>query len=53
MVLLTHVLPKAKVKYTLGEGENINNLLFLDDLKVYGKSESEIKGLVSAIGIFS
>ena len=50
---LTHVLRKAKARYTLGEREKINYLLFMDDLKLYGKSENEIKGLVSTVEVFS
>ena len=29
------------------------HLLFMDDLKLYGKSENEIKGLVSTVELFS
>ena len=53
MILLTHVLRKAKARYTLGGREKINHLLFMDDLKLYGKSENEIKGLVSTVEVFS
>ena len=53
MIPLTHVLSKAKARYTLGGGEKVNYLLFMDDLKLYGKSENEIKGLVSTVEIFS
>ena len=53
MILLTHVLGKAKARYTLGRGEKINHLLFMDNLKLYGKSENEIKGLVSTVQVFS
>ena len=53
MIPLTHVLRKAKARYTLGRGEKINYLLFMDDLKLYGKSENEIKGLVSTVEVFS
>ena len=53
MIPLTHVLCKAKARYTLGGGEKINNVLFMDDLKLYGKSENEIKELVSAVEVFS
>ena len=53
MIPLTHVLRKAKARYTLGGGEKINHLLFMDDLKLYGKSENEIKGLVSTVEVFS
>ena len=53
MIPLTHVLCKAKARYILGGGEKINHLLFMDDLKLYGKSENEIKGLVSTVEVFS
>ena len=52
MIPLTHVLRKAKARYTLG-GEKINHLLFMDDLKLYGKSENKIKRLVSTAEVFS
>ena len=52
MILLTHVLRKAKARYILGGGGKINHLLFMDCLKLYGKSENEIKGLVSTVEIF-
>ena len=53
MILLTHVLCKAKTRYTLGGEEKFNHLLFMDDVKLYGKSENEIKGLVSTAEVFS
>ena len=53
MIPLTHALRKAKAGYTLGGGEKINHLLFMDDVKPYGKSENEIKVLVSTSQIFS
>ena len=53
MILLTHVLYKAKVRYTLGGGEKINHLLLMDDLKLYGKKGNEIKGLLSTVEVFS
>ena len=52
MILLTHVLCKAKARCTLG-GEKINHLLFMDDLKLYAKNENEIKGLVSTVEVFN
>ena len=51
MIPLTHVLHRAIARYTLG-GEEVN-LLFMDDLKLYGKSENEIKRLVSTADVFS
>ena len=53
MIRLTHVLHKAKERYTLEGGEKMNHLLFMDDLKLYGKSGNEIKGLVSTVEVFS
>ena len=53
MIPLTNVLRKAKARYTLGGGEKINHILFMDDLKLYGKNENEIKGLVSTVEVFS
>ena len=41
MILLTHVLCKARARYTLGGGDKINHLLFMDDLKLYQKKENQ------------
>ena len=35
------------------ENERKLNLLFMEDLKLYGKNENEIKGLVSTVEVFS
>ena len=53
MIPLTHVIQKAKARYTLGGGHKINHRLFMDDLKLYGKSENEIKGLLPTVEVFS
>ena len=37
----------------MGGGEKINHLLFMDHLKLYRKTESEIKGLLSTLEVFS
>ena len=42
IIPLTHVLRKAKERYTLGGGEKINHLLFMGDLKLHGKSENDL-----------
>ena len=41
------------MEYTLKSGEKLNHLLFMDDLKIYGKSEREINALVSTVELFS
>ena len=52
MILVTHVLHKAKATCILGGGEKINYLLIMSHLKLYGKSENEIKRLVSTVELF-
>ena len=34
-------------------GEKLNHLLFMDDLKIFAKSEREVNGLVSTVQILS
>ena len=53
MIPVNHALCKAKVRFTLGSGEEINHPLLMDYLKLYGKSENEVKGLVSTVEVFS
>ena len=50
---LTEILRKVPMGYTLKCGEKLNHLLFMDDLKIYGKSEREINSLVSTVELFS
>ena len=52
MIPLTHFLRKSKTRYTFGGGEKINHLLFMDDSELSGKSENEIKRLVSTVEAF-
>ena len=48
------ILRKTKGKYQLGkEGESINHLLFMDDLKLYGNDERQIDSLINTVGVFS
>ena len=53
MIPLIHVLRKTNARYTLGGGEKFSHLLFMEDLKLYGKSENEMKGLVPTVEVFS
>ena len=52
MVPLTKILQDAKVGNTLGDLK-INHLLFMNDLKVYGKDKAEIESLVSTVQLIS
>ena len=53
MILLTHVLCRTKVRSTLGGRKKINHLLFMDNLKLYGKKQSETKGSASTGVVFN
>ena len=53
MIPLTNILRKAKARCTLEGGEKTNHLLFMDDLKLYGKSENEVKELLCMVEVFS
>merc|ERR1712080_4637 len=54
MIPLTMILRKEKVGYDLGKKTGIvNHLLFMDDLKLYGKNEKQVNTLVQTVRIFS
>ena len=54
LIPLTLVLRKTKVGYDMGKnGLRINHLLFMDDLKLYGKNESQIDSLVQTVRVFT
>ena len=44
---------KSKSGYTLKNEENLKDLLFMDDLKSFAKSEREVNGLFSTVQILS
>ena len=53
MISLTQTLRKVKSGYTLKNGEYLNHILFMDDLKIYAKTGREGNGLVSTVQILS
>ena len=54
LIPLTHVLRASKPGYEVSNNkEKINHLLYMDDLKLYGKNEKEINSLVQTVRIFS
>ena len=54
MVPLSLLLRKVKASYEWGRKEfKLNSLLFMDDLKLFGKSEDQIDRLVQTVFIFS
>jgi len=54
IIPLTRMLRQYNTGYQLGDGHSkINHLLFLDDLKLYGRNDREIESLVHTVRIFS
>ena len=54
MIPISLVLRKVKAGYEWGKKEfSLNHLLFMDDLKLYGKSEKQIDSLVRTVHILS
>ena len=53
LIPLSYVLRKSEAGYTFGNGEKINHLLFMDDLKLYAKNEKALDSLVQTVRIFS
>ena len=54
MLPLSSVLNESGAGYQLSKGEGkVNHLLFMDDLKLYGRNEKEINSLVHTVRVFS
>ena len=54
LIPLSLVLRKVKAGYNLGSGNGtVNHLLFMDDLKVYGKNENQVDTLVQTVRVVS
>ena len=54
LIPLSEILRKVKMGYSLGkDGGKFNHLLFMDDLKLYGRNVNEIDSLIQTVRIFS
>ena len=54
LIPLSLILRNVKAGYNLGKELGlVNHLLFMDDLKVYGKNEREVEKLIDNVRIFS
>ena len=50
LILISMAVRKINLGYTLGKNApSLNHLFFMDDLKMYGKSEEEIDSLVQTV----
>ena len=51
---LNHILRKCKAGYKLSRlQENINHLMYMDDIKLFAKNEKELKTLIHTVRIYS
>ena len=54
LIPLSLILRKAKAAYEFSESkERINHLLFMNDLKMYSRSEKGLDSLVHTVCVFS
>ena len=54
LIPLSLILRKVKAAYELSESkEKINHILFMDNLKLYSRSEKGLDSLVQAVPVFS
>ena len=54
LIPLSLILKKTKAAYEFSESkENINHLLFIDELKLYSRSEKGLDSLVETVRVFS
>ena len=53
LIPLSVLLREASQGYKFREGRKVNHLLYMDDLKLYGKSKNELESLVNTVRIFS
>ena len=50
---LSELLRRTEFGYTVKSGHRIHHLLYMDDLKLYGKNENQINSLINTVKIFS
>ena len=53
LIPLTHILRTAKPGYEFRNGETINHLLFMDNLKLYSKSQKVLDSLTHTVRILT
>ena len=53
LIPLLIILNKTDLGYVTSRNQKLNHLLFMDDLKLYAKSERELDSLIQTVRIFS
>ena len=52
LIHLSIILNKTDLGYVTSQNQKLNHLLFMDDLKLYAKSEKELNSLIQTVRIF-
>ena len=53
LIPLSAILRQTSMGYKLTSGHVINHLLYMDDLKLFARTEEEIKSLLNSVSLFS
>ena len=53
MMPLNHILRKCAAGYKLTRSQEINHLIYMDDIKLFAKNEKELATLIHAVRIYS
>jgi hypothetical protein len=53
LIPLTRILRQHKAGYKIDKKATVNHLLYMDDLKLYAKSDTQIQTLVNTVELFS
>ena len=53
MILLNHILRKCTAGYKLNRSQEINHLMYIDDIKLFAKNEKELETLIPTVRIYS
>ena len=52
LIALSIILNETDLEYVLSQNQKLNHLLFMDDSKLYAKSERELDSLIQTVRIF-
>ena len=53
MMPLNHILRKCTAGFKLSRSQEINHLMYMDDIKLFAKKEKELETLIHAVKIYS
>ena len=53
MMPLNHILRKCTAGYKLSRSQEVNHLMYMDDIKLFAKNKKELETLINAVRIYS